>query len=648
MIKRLKGHHGGRPVITSDERDQLRVFDVRQFRPTPYPVWSFYGVLERFGALIIRRDDFPEFDGTKGGQEGWDPVVVAKLELIRQRHGWTDREAVDAGHNDMRVKACLGLGIEEDGPSQPTLCRVRSQMQEHGLDEVYTQRFVELLKAMELLKEESPVAVDTVPISGAGQVQDTFNLLAGVIRRGLSRLAALMGETREATAEQLGLTRYLSRSVKGSAEIDWRDELQRRQFLAQLVSEAKRLQEAMNAALASKGPAAVDDEAPENDASNTPETETPDEEPAPGGASQLSLLNPSEPADREGGGGGGEPERESRLLNELGAVSAQLDKILEHDVEVDESGAVSGIRQKAAGDRMISSTDADMRHGRKSASSLIAGYKTQIVAAVLYGWILLTKVIPANRHDGQDVAQLIEKLAAMGLDPRYWAGDHAYGTLGNHMFFSQMCSESPDREVELIARNARPSNGEHFSKDDFRIDFNRREMTCLAGHSVPWKWATRSGERGWLFQFPDELCTECPLRQFCTKAPHTKGRSFFIVEERERVLREHLRRREEPAFRDKLKGRQVVERANAGFAQCGGKEAHRFGREATQFASNLSALAYNLRLLASVAAESDNVQEALEARARALVLVLVAIACTVASRTASSQTEALNQTGRGW
>ena len=629
-------------VITRSGREQGRVFDVRQFRPAPYPLWSFYGVLERFGELIIRSSDFPDFDGTKGGHEGWDPVVVAKLELIRQRHGWADREAVEAGHNDMRVKACLGLGVEEDGPSQPTLCRVRGYMEEQGLDEVYSQRLVELLKDMELLAEDAAVAVDTVPISGAGQVQDTFNLLAGVIRRGLSRLAALKGERCETTAERLGLTRYLSRSVKGSAELEWRDEEQRRQFLAQLVSEAKRLQEAIDAALASGGQPAPDDEAPDTadtadrpETVETDETETPEEDPDPAGGSQLSLLDPAEPvepADREAEEANGEAERQSELVEELGAVSAQLDKILEHDVEVDRADAVSGIRQHAAGDRMISSTDPDMRHGRKSASSLIAGYKTQIVAAVLYGWILLTKVIPANRHDGRDLPQLVGELATMGLDPAYWTGDHAYGTLGNHLFFSQMRSESPDREVELIARNARP-NGDRFSKDDFRIDFDRREMTCLAGHSVPSKWATRGGERGWLFQFPDVLCADCPLRQFCTKAPHTKGRSFFVVEERERVLREHLRRREEPHFREELKGRQVVERANAGFAQCGGKEAHRFGREATQFASNLSALAYNLRRLASVAAESEDIQETLEARARALFFVLFAIVCVAASRT---------------
>ena len=605
-------------MVTRSSDHQSPVFDVRQFRPSPYPVWSWYGILERYGALIIRREDFPDFDGTRGGEEGWDPVLVAKLELIRQRNGWADRTAVDAGHNDLRVKACLGLGVDEDGPSQSTLCRIRLYMQEHGLDAVYNQRFIELLKALELLKEEAPVAVDTVPIAGAGQVQDSFNLLAGVIRRGLSRLASLAGESQEATATRLGLTRHLSRSVKGSAEIEWRDEEERRQFLSQLVAEATQLQEAIAAAVASET---------ESDGQEEPEVRQkpePDDEPEPSGGTQLNFLDAPEPTRRKvDERTPSDSELKSRLLDELDGVSDRLNKILEDDVEVDSMGMVRGIRQRPAGDRMISATDQDMRHGRKSASTLIAGYKAQIVAAILHGWILLTKVIPANRHDGQDLPELAERLGVMSLRPAYYAGDHAYGTLENHRHFQDLLGD-----VELVARNARTTNGGRFTKDDFRIDLEKREMTCLAGITVPWTWATRDGRRGWRFQFSGDDCVECPLRQFCIshKSHPAKGRSFFIDEERERALREHLRRRDETDFRDKIKGRQVVERANAGFAQCGGKKARRFGRRATQFDTNLSALAYNLRRLASLADQSEEIQQALEERARALFFFFLASA----------------------
>ena len=59
-------------------------------------------------------------------------------------------------------------------------------------------------------------------------------------------------------------------------------------------------------------------------------------------------------------------------------------------------------------------TDPDMRHGRKSASVLIAGYKAQVVASLLWGFILLTKVFRANQHDGENLPQLLAGSGAAG------------------------------------------------------------------------------------------------------------------------------------------------------------------------------------------------------------------------------------------
>lgn len=43
------------------------------------------------------------------------------------------------------------------------------------------------------------------------------------------------------------------------------------------------------------------------------------------------------------------------------------------------------------GDHLICVTDQDMRHGRKSASILTSDYKVQVLASVLFGFILLTR-----------------------------------------------------------------------------------------------------------------------------------------------------------------------------------------------------------------------------------------------------------------
>ncbi|GEM_PF-3257827 len=116
-----------------DSRQQP-LFQVSQFTPNPYPAGSIYDVLARYGGFLFRRSDFPEAPAELGGEIGWCPVQLSALEVLRQKHGWSDREAVPRATFDMQVKACLGLGIEMRGPSQTAICRHRKLMQDLGLD----------------------------------------------------------------------------------------------------------------------------------------------------------------------------------------------------------------------------------------------------------------------------------------------------------------------------------------------------------------------------------------------------------------------------------------------------------------------------------------------------------------------------------
>lgn len=114
-----------------DKSQQAAVFDVRQFIPQPYPEDSFYALLERCGHLIIREDDFPAPAGP--GQRPHDPVMLSKLVLLMAKNSWTEREASRRSEFDLQVKACLGLGIDQRGPSQSTISRHRGRMKRLGL-----------------------------------------------------------------------------------------------------------------------------------------------------------------------------------------------------------------------------------------------------------------------------------------------------------------------------------------------------------------------------------------------------------------------------------------------------------------------------------------------------------------------------------
>ena len=117
--------------------------------PEPYPAHSLYGLLETFGHLLIRRGDFPPDQGT--GSSARCPVLLTKLLLIQRKHGWSDYEAVDAARVRLDVKACLGLDVGQPGPSQSRLSRHRAQLAELGLIDRYEERFLHLIRGLELL-----------------------------------------------------------------------------------------------------------------------------------------------------------------------------------------------------------------------------------------------------------------------------------------------------------------------------------------------------------------------------------------------------------------------------------------------------------------------------------------------------------------
>lgn len=609
--------------INSDSR-QLHVFSVRQFIPNPYPVGSFYDTLERYAELVIYRSDFPEADPSLGGSEAWCPVLMSKLVLIQKKHGWSDRETVQHAETNLQVKACLGLGVEVAGPGQATLVRHRAKMESLDLAEKYHTRFIDLLKAMELVELTGAVAVDSVPVTGAGQVLDTYNLLAASVRMGLREVCSITGERVEAVAERLGLGDYSRRSVKGAAGIAWDDAAERLQFLTQLVRDARAVQAEMVAIVTrfekdsepSQQKQRLNDEDAQSadPTSQVPQASEPDDPPTGG---QLGFFDepPAPPP---------APPTDDVSEAELMEASARIDKIINHDIEFDDDSKVKGILQKRAGGRIISATDPDMVHGRKSASSLISGYKLQVVASVEHGFVLGTKLIAGNRHDGADLPSLVEALGQHDISPAAWIGDHAYGTIDNHLYFLDLAS-TEGTLVELVARNARPPNKGQYTKDEFDIDFEARTLRCPAGHVCPMtRIEKRNGHTGWRFEF-STLCTDCSHRSKCvnSKAKSETGRTVFIVEEREQFIRHHLERREQPDFKQQLATRQVVERANAGIAQCGGKKARRFGFDHVKFDCTLAALAHNFRTLGSLARRSQGLRAKLDdALARALASAL--------------------------
>jgi len=584
--------------VRRDSRQQP-LYPVNQFLPEPLEKGSFYDVLHRFGRFIVRSSDFPQSDPLNGGQDGWCQTQLSFLVLVQRKHDWTDRETVRRATADLHVKACLDMGVEQLGPSQPTLCRHRQLMQQLGLDQRYNDRFRDLLEALELVGDDEAVLVDSVPIYGAGQQLDSYNLLARAIRKGLKELAEKQGRGVDEVATVLGLTVYLNRSIKGRFDVDWQHEASRRDFLERLVNDALLIRRCLcNAGQLPTSDANDDDD---DDASST---EAQDNELTANEKSPLTPLSKrGGPTDKSLSSSDDDDASSTEAQDNELTANEIIDEVIEHDVEFDSENKVKGIRHHAADDRIISVTDPQMRHGRKSASKLFSGFKAQIISSLLFGFIVMVRVIKANIHDGRDLPAMADELRKQGLEPSWWGGDHAYGTLSNHLFF-----DDPERG-ELVARMPRPSNGDRFTKDEFDYDSENATLCCPQGHTLSQgRWATRNGHKGRLFEFGK--CQNCPSKAKCInpKAKSGKGRSVCIVDEQERLIRQHLDRRQQPEFLERLSNRSDVERVIAGFAQCGGKKAHRFGMANTAFDANLSALAYNLRRLGSLMKSDERLE----------------------------------------
>lgn len=228
-------------AVLADTR-QRPLFAVKKFLPKTYDAGSLYDVMARYGDLIIREQDWPDVSHVQGGTWSYCPVLMSKLVVLQRAGGWTDRETVRRASYDLMVKDCLGLGVEQRGPSQSKLCRHRQAMQQKGLHEVYHHRFVALLKTLELVDKQEAVLVDSVPIEGAGQVMDSYNLLAAGIRRALNQLGEHTGQPAQQVARRLGLSEYLDRGIKGRLGVDWDSEQGPRQLLTRLVADAGAVQ----------------------------------------------------------------------------------------------------------------------------------------------------------------------------------------------------------------------------------------------------------------------------------------------------------------------------------------------------------------------------------------------------------------------
>jgi len=222
----------------------------------------------------------------------------------------------------------------------------------------------------------------------------------------------------------------------------------------------------------------------------------------------------------------------AELEEPAAAALALLALVAGQDVEPAEgSDGTDGrwrIARKVAEDRVISVTDPDARHTRKSPHARRDGYRAHVAAGPQTGIITDEKLTQAAGQDNSDPAVAEEFVAAetAGADsaagPLAWYGDTAYGTaelreaIGNAGHQAVIKPKPAQRAVE---------GG--FTRDDFTVDEQAGTVTCPAGVTRPVPPARHVVFGG--------ACTACPLRSRCTTS---KSGRVLHLHRLDRLLRD--------------------------------------------------------------------------------------------------------------
>lgn len=496
---------------------------------------SFYGFMAREGRGLFRDEDFAGLYREDFGRPGVPPSQLCVLLVLQTLDGVSDEEAIERTAYDLRWKVALGLDLEAKLCAKSTLQLFRAKLVLHERYGELFEKSVQACRKAGLLKRRKlEVAIDTTPVLGRGAVKDTFNLVSDQIRVVIQEACALKDWEQEALVAEHGLGRHFGSSFKGSVELDWSDEAQRRALVGQLVADAHVALEVGRTAL-------------------------------------RGFARNSERA---------QPVRKAcELLGEL----------LKQDIdEKPEDGAGPMIRRGTSRDRIVSTSDPEMRHGHKSHSQGFEGYKSSVVAETQSGVILATDVRGGNVPDRESARELIESArATAGTAVGRVIGDTAYGDLKTR-------AELEATGVEVVAKVPPvPARRGCFSVEDFKIDERRGVARCPAGKDSIRRDRLRD-PAGWKYIFSRRDCNACPLREKCTTSSMSARQVTVTTVTHEQA---RLRRRSRSdRWRRIYRRRVAVEHRIGRLRQLGIDQARYFGRKKVTFQVALAATVANLVL----------------------------------------------------
>jgi hypothetical protein len=479
---------------------------------------------------------------TEAGKEPHAPALMAMAMLLQGYEKLSDADAVEHTASDMRWRMVLDR-MEQDEPafSQGALVNFRWRMIKTDMDRRLLERTVQLSRKTKgfdpnKLPKTLRVAIDSAPLEGAGRVEDTINLLWHAARKIVEGMALMLQSDKETICRQAGIPLLLGSSAKAALDGDWSEPEHRAQALDQLVDELEAL------------------------------------------VIWLSLHH------------GG--QMQDPLVK--GYVQT-LQQVIHQDLEPAPEPQNEGlqIREGVAKDRQISVEDPQMRHGRKSKSQLIDGYKRHILEDLDTKLILACAITPANRPEAEATPSLEQDLEAQGLNKvDELQVDQAYVN-------SSLAQKVREQQGRVICRPRVTNNGELFRKEDFELDLVGMTIRCPAGQVQP----IQLGKK---VTFDGDTCQGCGSRAQCTDAVAGRGRTVSIArdEREQQELRQRIKTKE---GRAELRQRVDIEHGLAHVTYRQGDQARYIGVRKNLFDLRRASTITNLETIHRVIQRAEQV-----------------------------------------
>lgn len=475
---------------------------------------------------------------TGAGEPPHPPALMCMVTLLQGYVGASDAEAVELSVVDLRWQMVLDcLGAVAPPFSQGALQAFRERMVAHEMDRVLLERTVALVRSGTLTEGEARavskalrVAIDSRPLAGAGRVEDTINLLGHAARSIVQAVSKITERPPEEICRKAGIPLLLAPSIKAGLDINWSDPKQKAMAVEVVERQVSSLQQWVDRHL--------DDFV-------------------------------SEP-----------------LRPYLDAIT----QVRDQDLETNEDGSVR-IRQGVAPDRRISVEDAEMRHGRKSRSVRIDGYKEHIARDLDLPVIVACSITAANRPEEEGAPPIAEDIQHQGFQLAELHIDRAYV---NSPVVNDVLSAGGQVFAKPWGQQAR--GPDLFGKHDFKIDLRSNTITCPAGQ-------VETFEPGDTVEFDPEGCGACPLRSNCTKAASGRGRTVSIAEN-EALQKKFRKLQQTGRGRATLRQRTAVEHSLAHIAARKGQRARYIGTRKNLFDLRRAAAIQNLEAIHRLAQQA--------------------------------------------